>query len=56
MNEELVKNLFQLSSIVWSESSVVTSLEGVEEKGDIVPFGAGTDDRWGLEARDDGNK
>ena len=48
MNEELVKNLFQLSSIVWSESSVVTSLEGVEEEGDIVTLGAGADHGGGL--------
>ena len=48
MNEELVKNLFQLSSIVWSEPSVVTSLERVEEEGDIVPLGAGADDGCGL--------
>ena len=56
MNEELEKNLFQLSSIVWSEPSVVTSLERVEEEGDVVALGPDTVHAAGLEAGNDGNK
>ena len=50
------RELFWLSSVVRSESPVITFLEGVEEEGDVVPLGGGADDVVGLKAGNDGNK